>query len=90
MPRFHFHVHDGGLLIEDAVGSEFSSIDDAISEAFTGIRFLAEGLIASGIAIDEHVLQVADNDGRIHQLIRFIDVVDGFSCGKDPLRGASS
>jgi hypothetical protein len=65
MPRYYFHVRDGGSLEEDQEGADFPTLEDAYEEAIQAAReILAQKVMANDV-IDGQCFEIAAEDGTV-------------------------
>jgi hypothetical protein len=63
MPRYFFHVRDGGNLIKDEEGVELRSLDEVHREAWEGVR--ASGRRSGFKGSDDRAYEVTDRTGGV-------------------------
>ena len=75
MPRFHFHVYND-LVAMDEEGVELPDMAAAREHAIEGARALMGESIMQGRLRLQDRIEVADPDGRVLMTIPFPEVVD--------------
>ena len=60
MSRYYFHAHHDSMIELDFVGTEFSTLDDAIADARN-----ARLEIMSDEAADRCLIEISDHEGNI-------------------------
>lgn len=80
MPRYFFHVREGGELSQDREGQELPDVEAARREAVnTGREILGEKLLHGG-ALNNRAIEIADETGHIVEVVNINDVL--FKAGK--------
>ena len=80
MPRFFFHVREGGDISRDAEGQELPDAEAARREAInTGREILGEKLLHGG-SLDHRTIEIADETGHVIDVVDAKDVL--FQSGK--------
>jgi hypothetical protein len=64
MPKYYFHVRDGGQTSEDDIGVELPNAIAAHHEATIAAREILAEKVSQGDLIDGQVFVVAGEDGR--------------------------
>ncbi|HEX3674652.1 MAG TPA: hypothetical protein VHU87_10295 [Rhizomicrobium sp.] len=75
MPRYYFHIREGGNLVEDEEGAEVPDLEAAKSEARASARDLAIDEIRNERRVNGRVIEVADGYGKTLATIAIRDVV---------------
>ena len=75
MPVFHFHVRDGGRLIEDPEGADLLDLDAARAEALAAARELRVQAAERGQALADRRFEIADEGGRVQATVAIKDVL---------------
>jgi hypothetical protein len=76
MPRYHFHIRKGEVLVEDPEGTEVSETETLEDEAVEAARdLLAEGDL-QGLDRREWVFEVADESGATVLTLPFSEAVE--------------
>lgn len=76
MPRFHFVIHDG-IRIDDPWGMVFESEGAAARHAKELARLIALEGDEAGEDRSTWRIVVRDDAGRLRQVVRFADVING-------------
>lgn len=80
MPRYFFHIREGGDISRDAEGQELANVDAARREAIsTGREILGEKLLHGG-SLDHRTIEIADETGRVVEVVNARDVL--FKAGR--------
>ena len=75
MPRYYFHVREGGDISRDTEGQTLPDAEAARREAVnTGREILGEKLLHGG-ALDSRIIEIADETGRVIDTINVNDVL---------------
>jgi hypothetical protein len=76
MPRYYFNIRNAdGVLIPDLEGSELPDIATACNEARRSARGLAIDEIRGSGSVDESVVEIADESGRVVTKMSIADVI---------------
>jgi hypothetical protein len=65
MPRYYFHIRQGGQRIDDPEGSELQNHDAALREAQVAAHELIADRLRRGLSSDEAEFEVQDSAGEI-------------------------
>jgi hypothetical protein len=65
MPRFYFHIIQGGERIEDTEGSDLPNLAAARIEAIDSAREIAAHHARQGHYPDGQVFEISDDEGKI-------------------------
>ena len=80
MPRYFFHVREGGTLHRDSEGQELADAQQARREAVSaGREILGERLLHGG-ALDGRIIEITDEKGEVLGQVSSNDVL--FKDGK--------
>ncbi len=75
MPRFYFHLYND-VEAQDEEGQQFADLDAARRYAQKLVRFeAAEAVKASSHFVQHHHIDIADEQGKILDTVRFGEVV---------------
>lgn len=75
MPRYYFHVREGGEISRDQEGQELPDAEAARREALSsGREILGEKLLHGG-SLDNRTIEIADETGRVVDIINVNDVL---------------
>jgi hypothetical protein len=75
MPRFYFHVRDGGDISRDCEGQELPDVEAARREAInTNREMLGEWLLHGG-SLNHRQIEIADETGHVVDIILSSDVL---------------
>lgn len=75
MPRYYFHLHND-VDAEDEEGIELPSLEVARLRAIELVRFeAAEAVKARSHIVRHHHIDIADENGKVVQSVRFGEVV---------------
>jgi hypothetical protein len=75
MPRYYFHVRDGGGLVEDEEGRELADADVARNEALKGVRSIVSEEAKQGLVDLRGTLEVHDG-ARLVLSLPFSDAIE--------------
>lgn len=65
MPRYFFHLRNGPVFEEDAVGIEFPSVEAAIFDAEVAAREMMVDKALAGHTDFSGAFEIADNEGTV-------------------------
>ncbi|WP_105437292.1 hypothetical protein [Neorhizobium sp. T25_13] len=75
MPRYYFHVREGGVLGKDPKGTKFANLDDAYDYAVKAAReVIAEVGLANDV-IDVTRFEITAEDGTVLREVLFRSAV---------------
>lgn len=75
MPRYYFHIREGGVLVEDQEGAEFPTLDEAYDEAIQAAReMIAEKVLADEV-LDGDLFEITAEDGTVLRTVPFRSVI---------------
>ncbi len=69
MPKYFFHLRNGGILEEDPEGSEFENDLLAKEEAIRAAREILAEKVQSGDIIDGQQFELVADDGRLVAIV---------------------
>lgn len=75
MPRFYFHVRQGGLLVPDLEGTELPDRGCARDEAVNCARDLAAERIRAGRGLAGRSIEIEDEQGVLVDSVSLLDVI---------------
>lgn len=81
MPRFFFHIRDGGTLLRDEAGGEFDSLSEAHHEAVKLARCAVSDMHDVGDTACEQAVEVCDDQGAVLEVVNFADAHPSPSSG---------
>ena len=64
MPRFHFHVRDGGSLLEDLEGAEYPDLEVARADTVAASREVLAERIKAGLPLGGLRFEIHDEAGQ--------------------------
>lgn len=73
--RYHFHIRDGDVLIEDSEGSELPSLDAAHAEAIAGARSILAEKLKAGEVLDGQRFEIVDGSGTLRAVVPLKDAI---------------
>ena len=73
MPRFFFHIRDTSGLIPDEKGADFNSLSEAHHEGIKLAQCMAGDMHEVGDAIDSQVIEIADAEGVVLEVVALRD-----------------
>ena len=76
MPRFFFHIVRGGNEIADHEGNEFSSLEEAKTEAVASAQDVARQDIAENRSLKDTCIEIRDEIGAVLASIDIHEVLD--------------
>ncbi|MFO1247426.1 MAG: hypothetical protein U1E93_04205 [Alphaproteobacteria bacterium] len=75
MPRFFFHVREGGTLNRDEEGQDLADAAAARREALSaGREILGEKLLHGG-QLDNRIIEITGEDGKVVETVNVDDVL---------------
>ncbi|WP_427026323.1 DUF6894 family protein (plasmid) [Aureimonas ureilytica] len=69
--RYHLHIRNGDVLIEDLEGEEFPDLDTARREAVRCVRELLAERLRRGDVLDGEAMEIWDETGRLVDSVSF-------------------
>jgi hypothetical protein len=75
MPRYFFHIHDGGERLEDHCGADLPDLAAARREARSMARCLLGDLKDIGDSVDGQTIEICDEQGTS---LAEVSLKDGF------------
>jgi hypothetical protein len=72
---FHFHVRDGGRVIEDPDGSELPNLEAARAEALAAAREAIAERIRTGKVVESRSFEITGEAGRVLATVTYRDVL---------------
>jgi hypothetical protein len=76
MPRYFFHIIRGGKEIADHEGNEFSSLDEAKTEAVASAKDVARQDIAENRSLKNTCIEIRDEAGAVLASVDLHEVLD--------------
>ncbi|KAB1083109.1 hypothetical protein F4V91_26120 [Neorhizobium galegae] len=77
MTRYFFHISQSGQTVLDHEGDEFTSLDDARTNAVKAVRELVAAKIKGGLIILNEHMEVRDEADALRLIISFHEVIEG-------------
>jgi hypothetical protein len=65
MPKVHFHIREGDVLIRDEEGAEFGDLADAKHEAEASLHDMLAEDIKNARPVQHRVIEMTDEAGKI-------------------------
>jgi len=91
MPRYFFYIVQNGKEIADHEGNEYSSLEEAKSEAIASAKDVARQDIAEDRSLKDACVEIRDESGAVLAAVEIHEVLDrptrpdfGASCGSNP------
>jgi hypothetical protein len=75
MPRYFFHVREGGDLNRDGEGQDFADVEAARREAVNSVREMLGEKILHGGALNHRSIEIADETGHVVDVVNSRDVL---------------
>ena len=75
MPRYFFHVREGGDLNRDGEGQDFADVEAARREAVNSVREMLGEKILHGGALNHRSIEIADETGHVVEVVNSRDVL---------------
>jgi hypothetical protein len=75
MPRYYFHVREGGEISRDREGQELSDADAARREAVSLVREILGEKLLHGGSLDHRTIEIADETGHVIDVVSIHDVL---------------
>lgn len=75
MPRFFFHNHTDGVLIEDLEGTELPALDMARAEAIVDLRHFAADALRQGFPIKNCHIDIYDTARQLLATVSARDAI---------------
>ena len=75
MPKFYFHIRSAFALHKDLEGAEYGSSALARQGAISAVRELLAESIARGPTIDGRSVEIADEHGRVVEILPFNEAI---------------
>jgi len=75
VPRFYFHLRDGGQLIDDPEGTELADAEHARTEAIKAAREILGAAIRYGIEPASDAIAVVDSQGQQIMVVSLAEVL---------------
>jgi hypothetical protein len=75
MPRYFFHVREGGDLNRDGEGQNFADVEAARREAVNSVREMLGEKILHGGALNHRSIEIADETGHVVDVVNSRDVL---------------
>jgi len=75
MPRYFFHVREGGDLFRDTEGQDLPNADAARNEAVAATREILGEKLLHGGSLNHRTIEIADETGRVVDEVKSADVI---------------
>jgi hypothetical protein len=75
MPRYFFHVREGGEISKDSEGQELPNADAARREAIAASREILGDKLLHGGSLDHRTIEIADETGHVVDIVTSNDVL---------------
>ena len=75
MPKYYFHIRNGKELEVDDVGTDFASLEVAVSDAKLAAREMISELLMAGEILDGQQFEIMDNRGEVVAKVPFQSVL---------------
>ncbi len=75
MPRYFFHVREGAELSRDWEGQELPNVEAARREAIAANREIMGDKLLHGGSLDHRSIEIADETGRVVDVVTAHDVL---------------
>ena len=75
MPRYFFHIREGGEISKDCEGQELPNAEAARREAINSAREILGEKLLHGGALNGRVIEIADETGRVIDVVNANDVL---------------
>lgn len=71
MPKYYFHIRKGKELEVDDMGTDFASLELAVSDAKLAAREMISELVIAGEILDGQQFEITDNRGEVVATVPF-------------------
>ena len=75
MPRYYFHVREGGVLSRDEEGQELPDAEAARHEAISAAREILGDKLLHGGSLNNRAVEIADETGHVVDEINSRDIL---------------
>jgi hypothetical protein len=75
MPRYYFHVREGGDISRDAEGQDLPDAEAARREAISASREILGEKLLHGGSLDSRTIEITDETGRVVDTVSANDVL---------------
>ena len=75
MPRYYFHVREGGELSKDCEGQELPDAEAARDEAVSLVREILGEKLLHGGSLNHRIIEIADQTGHVIDVVSSNDVL---------------
>jgi len=75
MPKYYFHIRDGQQLEVDDMGTEFASLELAVSDAKLAAKEMLSELLRTGEIVDGQEFEITDIRGEVVATVPFRSVL---------------
>lgn len=75
MPRYFFHIREGGDLNRDSEGGDFANVEAARREAINSVREILGEKLLHGGSLNQRSIEIADETGCVVEVVNSRDVL---------------
>lgn len=71
MPKYYFHIRDGDKLEHDDLGTEFASVEHAVSDAKLAARGMMAEMLMAGEHLNGQEFEITDDRATVVATVPF-------------------
>ena len=75
MPRYYFHVREGGELSRDTEGQDLPNVEAARREAIAASREILGDKLLHGGSLNSRTIEISDETGHVVDVVSSSDVL---------------